>query len=367
MAVHTVSTSDALSQQQWAEGLEAEVLKKISYLHYTGTGSDSLIQMRDELVREPGDTVTWGLRMQDSDDLLGSSDTFETNESTFTIYNDSMTLDEIGRPYRWKTRMDRQRVSYEPREEAKTAISDAMANGIDHGFFNQICGFTATSGSADETTGLNVPVASTMSGLNTVLAPSSNYHIFAGSSNSADEDLIEGDDFTLDMIDAAVLKAKTLVPAIRPARVEGFGEKYVVFLHPYQVHQLRASDSRWTEVQEALLRGGFIDKNPLLIGTQGVWNNCVLVENVRVTRGVNSSSGAAMDEVRRAVFCGAQAASLTWGREPGTPGSFIWEEERFDYGRQRGVAASCIFGLKKSRYNSSDFATIVLSSYSDGS
>lgn len=65
---------------------------------------------------------------------------------------------------------------------------------------------------------------------------------------------------------------------------------------------------------------------------------------------------------RRAIFCGAQAAGLAFGRDNG-PNRMSWVEETFDYGNQLGVSAGCIFGLKKLVFNSADFSTIVVSSY----
>jgi hypothetical protein len=35
----------------------------------------------------------------------------------------------------------------------------------------------------------------------------------------------------------------------------------------------------------------------------------------------------------------------------------------FDYGNQLGVSAGMIFGVKKTKFNSSDYATIVMSGY----
>lgn len=40
-----------------------------------------------------------------------------------------------------------------------------------------------------------------------------------------------------------------------------------------------------------------------------------------------------------------------------------WFEELFDYGNQLGVSAGAIFGLKKTRFNSKDFGTIVVPTY----
>jgi N4-gp56 family major capsid protein len=357
-------TSDALSNQQWAEGLEAEVLDKISYVNYIGTSSSSLIQKRDDLVKNAGDTITFGLRPQDYPVLLGESDEFEGNENAISYYTDSIVISEVGLPYRWKTRMSRQRVRFEDREEAQAAISDGMANGLDIGFFIQISGFNATSGTYFGYDMSTLPAE--MKGNNTVHAPDSNHHLFAGSSNSADEDLASGDDFTLELISQAVQDAKTATIPIRPCRMAG-GEYYVVFVHPYQLAQLRTQDSRWDKVYMAALQGGFLTENPLFNGTMGIWDGCLIVESTRVTPGVNSSTLAAIAAVKRAVFCGAQAATIAWGRTGGDPGSFVWEEERFGYGRQRGIAASALVGISKNVFNSEDFATIVISSYSDGS
>ena len=41
----------------------------------------------------------------------------------------------------------------------------------------------------------------------------------------------------------------------------------------------------------------------------------------------------------------------------------ILREELFDYENQLGVSAGLIWGLKKTTFNGSDFATVVLSSY----
>src|SRR5258708_36456997 len=61
-------------------------------------------------------------------------------------------------------------------------------------------------------------------------------------------------------------------------------------------------------------------------------------------RSVNGA--AAVTNVRRSVFCGAQAAMMAFGRDSG-PEKFTWVEELFDYGNQLGVSAGLIFGMKK--------------------
>ena len=88
----------------------------------------------------------------------------------------------------------------------------------------------------------------------------------------------------------------------------------------------------------------------------------MLLEDARVPGGVNSATGAAQANTRRAVFLGAQAGILGFGKGMGES-SMDWNEELFDYGNQLGVSAGSIFGFKKTVFNSVDFSTYVLATY----
>jgi N4-gp56 family major capsid protein len=201
------------------------------------------------------------------------------------------------------------------------------------------------------------------------VAPSSGHALFSEAAADSDDDLdSSGDEFTLAMIDKAVVAAKTLTPRIRPARIKGYPNKlYVCFLHPYQTYQLRqgalGSTLTWAEIQKAVITAGEMSKNPIFTGDRalGIYNNTLLLENPHVTTGAVTTTQ--YSNVRRAVFCGAQAGVLGFGKGFGVD-SAKWVEELFDYDRWFGVRASQIFGIKKTIFNSTDFATITLSSYS---
>lgn len=94
----------------------------------------------------------------------------------------------------------------------------------------------------------------------------------------------------------------------------------------------------------------------------GEYNGVIIRQSYDVCQGVNSSTGAAISTVRRAVFLGAQAGMMSFGPQSG-PDSFAWEEEWFDYKRELGVSAQSLFGMKKTVFNSKDFGSIVISSY----
>jgi N4-gp56 family major capsid protein len=171
--------------------------------------------------------------------------------------------------------------------------------------------------------------------------------------------------FSLGLIDRAVEAAKTGTPPIRPIKVDG-ENWFVVFIHPYQTSSLRAwpttstAQVTWYDLQKSLLQGNGQESNPIFTGALGTYNGCILHESYRVPLGV-SNAGASIPTARRAVLCGAQAAVAAFGQGH-DKNSYDWFEQLFDYGNKLGVKAGCISGLKKSKYNSIDFATVVMSS-----
>jgi len=156
------------------------------------------------------------------------------------------------------------------------------------------------------------------------------------------------------MIDQAVEVAITggtagdQIPLV-PIRV-GKEKKFVMFLHPYQVTDLRTNTStgQWLDIQKAAMSGGKVGNNPIFSGALGEYNGVILHSNTRIP------ASPAKASVRRAVLCGAQAVSCAFGRNEGK-NTYSWKEELFDYGNSLGVGAGSIWGMKKNVFNSEDF------------
>lgn len=356
MALTSYGVNHALAVKLWQKRLAREAQKATWFSKFTGTSDNSLIQIKPETGKSAGDKVTFGLRMLLTGDGVSGDGTLEGNEEALVTYSDSVLIDQLRHAVRSSGKMSEQRVPFSVREEARAGLTDWWAGRNDTALFNQLCGYTPQSDTR-------------YTGMQAVTAPDSSHQIWVqtSGSNSADEDLGATDLFTLSQIDAAVEKAKTLSPMIRPVSTS-MGMKYVAFLHPYQVKDLRTSTStgQWLDIQKAAMQGGQITNNPIYTGALGEYNNTILHEAYWATQGVNSSTGAAITTVRRAVFCGAQSACVAYGQKYGT-NRMSWQEEMFDYGNQLGVSAGMIYGIKKTRFNSADFGTIVMSSYASGS
>ena len=341
------------SRKLWHESLKATYIGK-----FMGKSSDSLIQVVEDTSKGDGDRVRCTLRMLLSGDGVAGDGTLEGNEEALTTYTDDVFIDQLRHAVRSGGRMSEQRIPFSVRDEARMGLQDWYADRYDTWFFNQIAGNTAQTDTR-------------YTGLQATLAPDSEHHFvmeagFKAIGTSSGTEASVGSASTsnkikLTAIDELLTVAKTLTPQIRPLKING-EDHYVMFLHPNQVKDLRtdatAGEITWYDTQKAAMQGGRVDNNPIFTGALGVYNGVILHESTRVPLG--SLATVAETKVRRAIFCGAQSAVMAYGKGYGPGQKMDWTEELFDYKNQLGVGAGVIGGMKKARYNGSDFGTLVL-------
>ena len=354
MATTAYGLNHPLAVKLWSKKLMREALKEAFAGRFMGDTKDSLIYIKDETSKTAGDRIRVGLRMQLTGDGISGDATLEGNEESLTTYQDDLLVDQLRHAVRSDGKMSDQRIPFSVREESMDGLRDWFADRIDTAFFNHIAGNTTQTDTR-------------YTGGNATLAPSTttgNSRIVFGPVSTTEASLsVESGsaNFRLTMIDQAIALAKTAVPLIRQVKTAS-GPKYVAFLHPFQVYNLRtdatAARVTWYDAQKTLVQGG--DKNNgIFSGALGEYNGVVLHESTRVPLAPSTTT------VRRGILCGAQSACIGYGRE--TPGTerMLWVEKLFDYGNQIGVAAGMIWGIKKSVFNSIDFGTVVLASHAE--
>jgi N4-gp56 family major capsid protein len=351
MASTSYGVNDSLSNKLWAKKLAAEALKETYFGKFMGTGSDSMIHMKSETSTNAGDAVTFGLRMQLSGDGVTESQALMGNEESLTTYSDKVIINELAHAVRVRNKntIDAQRVPFNLRDEAKLGLKDWFSNRFDTAMFNHLAGNTIVTDMR-------------YAGNNTIVAPT---RIYRGG-GATDDATINSDStkiFNIQLIDALVERACTATPLIRPIKVNG-ENKFVMFLHDYQVTDMRDSTSsgQWLDIQKAALAGGVGSKSPIYTGALGEYNNVVLHKSNRIPMGV-SNAGAQQTSTRRAVLCGAQAGAIAFGKEFSEGNHYKWIEELFDYERELGISSQTIWGLKKTVFNALDFGTVVATTY----
>lgn len=345
--------NDAYAVKLWSKKLAVQVPLFTDISPLIGTDANSVIQRKTETSKGEGDSITFGLRAQLTQDGFSETDTAEGRGEGLSIFSDAVVINELGGnvAVRSKNTIDQQRVPFDMRAEARDGLADWWGTRLSVSFFNQVCGYTPQTNV--KYTGLQAPIAAD--------------RIVRAGSQANDQSLTSSDKFTLDLIDKAVEAARnpvdtTFMP-MRPVNVGG-KKMFVLYMHDYQVTDLRTNTStgQWQDIQKAAMQGGKISNNPIFTDALGVYHNVVLRESPNVTLGVNSSTGAAVSNTRRAVLLGAQAAVCAYGQK-NSPGRYRMNEELFDHKRRLEVSAWSIWGLKKARFNSNDFSTIVIPTY----
>lgn len=351
MATTSYGLNDALAVKLWSKALFYETLKATKIAPLMGTDEDSIIMRLTETEKGAGDKITFGLMMQISGRGRTENEILEGNEESLTTYSDSIYINELCHAVKVKNKgtIDVQRINFKLREKGMRALRDWSAKRMSTTFFTHMAGYTPTTDVV-------------YTGNNSVIAPSATRQLWQGSATN-DQGLTSTDIFDLSMIDYAVEMATTADPQIRPISISG-EDKFVLYLHPHQVTDLRTNttEGQWLDIQKAAMMGGKISGNPIYTGALGEYNGVIIRWSHDIPQGVNSSTGAAVSNTRRAVFLGAQSAVVAFGQDGG-PSVYNWTEELFDYKRQLGIAIKNVWGLKKVQFNSTDFGCLVLSTY----
>lgn len=374
MATTSYPVNDALAVKVWSKILDHEALKYTDIGPLIGDDPNSIIHRKTELQKGPGDQITYGIRMQLSGAGFSENNLAEGNGEALSTYSDALLINELGHVVGVKSEytIDQQRVPFNLREEAKDGLADWYAKRFSVAFFNQVCGNTLQTDT--RFTGLNATVAA------------SSTRIIRQSARASDDLLLSTDTFTVDLIDKAKEMAVSAIPKIRPATFSGGGgsmgsqrrdynltltDRYVMYLDQYQVYDLRrnTSSGQWQDIVKAMYTSAKA-ANPIYSGAVGEWNGVIIRQtaamNSTATDGVLprgiSATGTAVANVGRAVLLGGQAAMMAFGQR-GSINKYRWNEELFDHKRRMEVSAWTIHGLKKTRYNSVDYGTVVVSTY----
>lgn len=352
MATTSFGVNDTLSNKLWAKKLSAEALKETYFGKFMGTSANAMIHMKNETSTSAGDKVTFGLRMQLAGAGVTEGQSLVGNEESLTTYADNIVINELAHAVRVRNKnsIDAQRVPFNLRDEAKDGLKDWYADRFDQAMFNHLCGYSLETDMR-------------YAGNNAITAPSS-ARIYRPT--GTDDATVNGDStktMNLQIIDYLVERANTATPILRPIKVKG-ESKFLLFLHDYQVTDLRTntSNGQWLDIQKAALAGGAGSNSPIYTGALGEYNGVILHKSNRIRTGI-SNAGVAQTSTRRAVLCGAQAGALAFGKEFSEGVNYKWVEELFDYERELGVSAQTIWGIKKTVFNSQDFGTIVATTY----
>jgi len=325
--------------QQWEDKFFSEYLHDGGFKPLMGTNENSVIQVKEDLTKKAGDSITIALVNRLNNAAVTGVSTLEGNEE-----------DMASRSMRIYVDKRRNAVRIAEMSEQKSAIS-----------LRQAARATLLDWSMEDTRDLVIEALGSLNGTKFIdrtaaigdawLVDNADRVVFGAAAAgftdlSADLALLDTTDdrFNATALDAMVLKAKTCNPKIRPMRDPGNGKRYyVVFANPHAFKNLR--DSIDTEVLAATSVQAEASK--LFEGGDIMWNGCIVKEtdNIPIYGGLGTDpdgTGALpQGQVTPVYLCGAQALAIAYAKR--------WRTvtEEFDYGDKYGVAVEGIYGVRK--------------------
>jgi N4-gp56 family major capsid protein len=365
------------SKRIFAHAIRSTVAAKLMAMGLSASSEQNFVQLFDEPSKGPGAEIKYDIIPNPVGPGVQGDNPIAGSEVGLGWLQDSFTIDQQRQAILVKGRMSQQRVPYSLRDAAKVGLANWWKEIIDYGLLNQLGGNTAQT---------NV----LYTGLNAAVAPDSSHHMYAGN-QSAESGLTSSHVFDISIIPALVAKAQSqLAFPIRPVMVKGVQVDGLLFLHPLQVKALKTNFSAggWAQVQQLAYQGLGTTGNPIFNGAVGMIDNVVIHQDAHVPYGDSdqnqifdpvqkimvaapSNLGAAATgttSVARGIFVGAQAAAIAFGGADNVGDKSLkvkWYEELLDAGNQLRVTSGMMYGIHKTRFNSQDFATIVVSSWAE--
>lgn len=348
MTLSTVATANTV--KQWDADFYREYIRSNRFARYQGTDANAVIQLKENLTKMPGDSLTISLVKALSGSGVTGNALLEGSEEALANYGQQVAI-QAYRNGVAITEWEEQKSVMALRNEVKPLLKEwamdlnrdkiiaAMASVQASAGGPIIAYGSATEAQKDAWLDLNtdrILFGAAVGNLKQT-APA------GGATNDHSASLAEidgtNDKLTYNVVSLAKRLAKKANPIIRPIRVNDDEEWYVMFAGTLAFRDLKASLA--TINQNAEVRG---KSNPLFTDGDLVYDGVIIreVPEIGVLTGVGA--GGTVD-VAQNYLCGAQALAHVIGKR------WTSRTETRDYGFVSGVAIEGFFGTEKLFYN----------------
>lgn len=336
MADTTVATG--LTVQNWDDKYFREYIGWNKFAKYMGTSENSIIQVKEDLTKKKGDSITFALVNRLTGAGVTGSSTLEGNEEALDSRSHKLTVDQLRNAVRVPV-LDEQFSAISLRNAAKPVLQDWSMEQLRDDIVEALGSINGTAyGTVSEA---NKDIWA-VDNVDRVLfgAAVANYNVDHSAALLAVD---TADTLSAGMISLAKRKAKLADPQIRPIRVREAGDEewYVLLCNSLCFRDLRADATILAADREARARG---INNPLFTGGDLLYDGVIIreVEQIDVVSGV----GAAAIDLAPNYLLGAQAVGVGYAMRPNTV------TEVFDYEDKHGVAVREIRGINKLTFGS---------------
>ena len=326
-----------LTPQQWDDNFFRNYVRASRFKRYMGTDETSMIQLKDDLSKKKGDSVTFALVNELTGVGVTGNQTLKGNEERVGSRSHRVTVNVIRHAVAvddWddqKSVIDlRKAGEVQLKQWAQTKIRNDLLNA-----FGQIDGVNYTSATAAQ---LNTWTTNNQDrilfGQTTANFNATHATALATIDNTADR---------LTPLSLALMKrmAQSASPKIKPITLSALDQEwFVVFVGPRSWRNL-TEDNPTSNVmtlanRDARMRG---EDNPLFTGDSLMWDGLIIRELPEIVPITTSTIN-----IEPVYLCGAQAIGVAWAQRTKST------TDTDDYDFLHGIGVQEIRGIEKLRF-----------------
>jgi N4-gp56 family major capsid protein len=328
-----------LSVRHWDDEYFTEYVNRNWFKKFMGTGVNSMIQVREDLTKKPGDAIVVELVNRLVGTAKTQADTLEGNEEALSQRSQLIRINEYKHAVKW-SKFEEQKTAIDFRQAHREQL---MVWNMEHDRDKIIAALGSINGVKYENASEGEKDAWLADNADRVLfgAAKSNNQ---ANDHSASLAMIDStsDKLTPDAISLMKRMAKMANPKVRPFVPRGtidVTDVYVLFVPTLLMRDLKRNAEFVQANREARQRS---PENPLFTGANLVWDNIPIyeIEDIPVYTGVGNSG----IDVAPCYLCGAQALAQVWAKRPETV------DETFDYKTKVGLAIKQWYEIEKLRF-----------------
>lgn len=333
------TTSTRLRVQQWDDDFFTEYVRESRFRPYMGTDENSIIHVKEDLMKKRGDRITYNLVNRLTNAGVTGTNTLEGNEESLSQRAHLLTVDKIRNAVR-VAEMEEQKNAINLRDAARAQLKVWIAEKTRDKIVDSLGAIQTAYGTQKKYADASETEkdAWLVDNSDRVLFGAAVVNGVSGDHSTA----LATIDLTDDLFSPANISlmkrlAQAASPKIRPVMTKGEEEWYTLFTGPLNIKSLQAN-TVWTQAnREARERG---KDNPIFRGSDFVWDGVIVRQIPEIAYLANVGSGGTV-EVEPTYLCGAQAVGIGWAKRSTT------KTKEFDYGDKYGVAIEEIRGIEK--------------------
>jgi len=358
-----------LTPQVWDDKFFTEYVRDNRFKRYMGTSPSSIIQVKEDLSRKPGDRVTFASVRALTGGVTGNT-VLEGNEAELDARSMTVGISPL-RNAVVVTEWDEQKSAIDIREAARPGLKMWAQERMREDVIRALKSVPNAAGN------MVAYEAATAAEKNAWLVANSDRVLFGSSKGNSVSGVMAtalatvdstNDKLTPGVISLAKRMAQAASPRITPTRTREEDEEwYLLFANPRSFRDLANDPTMVLANRDARVRG--VETNPLFTGGSLVWDGVIIREipemdaaiaastgRLPTNGGIIAGAGASGIDVGFNFLVGAQALGAAWAQRLKST------TDVRDYGFRHGVGVQEIRGIEKLVFGTSttsDTGTLV--------